>query len=139
MIRLFKILLTNSVHLPVFYVVIGLSGLFLKTLGLTEPNVSWNFVLANTFSSTYELLFLYGRWLILGFYSTLIVLDIICFGLLKMRVIELLLSEWFLLSIPFIYWAYERQYWLWIILCLAFSGTQLIRRSMINKVLNFGA
>lgn len=140
LMKLLKILLTNWVHLPGFYIVIYLSGLLFKALGLAWQGVSWDFILDNSFSSTYGLLFLYGRWLVIGFYTILIALDIICFVMLfkfsNVRVKEILTAEWILISIPFIYWAFKHQYWLWIMLCLAFLCTQQFRKSVINKVLN---
>lgn len=142
MIRLLKIILTsltNLIHLLGFYITICIWTILLRVLGLGWGNESWHFVWNNVLPSTYGLLFMYGPIMISGFYTVLIALDIICFELLSMKVKEVLVAEWLLISIPFFYWAVERQYWLWIALSISFLGTQLIRKSTVSKVLNLTA
>ena len=136
MTKVLKIILTNLVHLLGFYVTICLFTILSWALGLSWENESWHFVLNNIFLSTNGLMFGYGPMVIGGFYTVLIVLDIICFGLLSMNAKEALIAEWLLISIPFFYWAFEHHYWLWITLSLSFLGTQLARKTAINSILN---
>ena len=139
MIKFLKIVLinlTNLIHLPGFYIMICIWTVLLRALGIGWENESWRFVLSRVLPSSYELLFLYGTVLLGGFYTVLIALDIVCLGLLGMKVREMLIVEWLLISAPFFYWAFERQYWLWIGLSVSFLGTQLARKSIVDRVLH---
>jgi hypothetical protein len=131
--RLIKIISTNWVHLVGFYVTTYLSLILFKLFGL-DTSDSWVAVLLISILTIPLLFFVYGVKIVGGFYFALLLLDIIAFSSIRKRRIEILIVEWWIISIPFIYWAFKYQYWLWITLSISFLVTQMIRLQRIKKI-----
>ena len=131
-----KILATNWVHFVGFYVTTYLSCIFFKLIGLEgSENEDWTVVLFLSLLTIPLLFFVYGLRIIGGFLATIIFLDIIGFNFKTDRIRLILLLEWILIIQPFINWAFEYEYWLWITLSISFLITQLFREKKIAKII----
>jgi hypothetical protein len=133
--KLLRIILTNWIHLVGFYVTTFLTLILAKAVGLSEESDTWIGVLVTLPFSILLLFYIYGYPIIGGFCVALIVLDIICFRVVKISIWKIILLEWILIIPIFFMWAFEYKYWLWISLSLSFLVTQLIRRTKIEKLL----
>jgi hypothetical protein len=63
-----------------------------------------------------------------------ILLDLIAFCFKKLKVIQIMILEWVVITPPFIYWAFKYEYWLWLVLATSFLCTQLIRAKWIIAI-----
>jgi len=133
--QILSILATNWIHFLGFYVTTYLSFILFKLLGLEEYNNDWSQLLLLSPITILFLFFMYGLLILLGFYVSISALDILGFAIFKEKVIWVLLVEWILIVLPFIYWAFENQYWLWLTLSLSFSTTQFLRKQQIEKII----
>ncbi len=70
----------------------------------------------------------WGLFLIL-----LVVLDLVFFTKNKNNLRTKLLIEWFIISLPFIYWIVKYNQWIFLVGVLAFLITQLLRKKLIIK------
>ncbi len=130
-----KITSTNWIHLVGFYITTFLTLLLFKATGLSGESDTWMNALATMPSSVLGLFFLYGPVIIGSFYIALIILDIVCFRFTKLSVWKIILLEWIVIITPFIIWAFEYKYWLWIFLSFSFFVTQLLRKTKIERFL----
>ncbi|WP_026838886.1 hypothetical protein [Gillisia sp. JM1] len=131
-----KILSTNWVHFVGFYVTTYLSLILFKLIGIEgSANEEWNAILFLSLLTIPLLFFVYGLRIIGGFLIAIILLDIISFNLKTSRIKLILLIEWLLIIPPFINWAFEYEYWLWITLSISFLITQLFRKRKITKII----
>lgn len=95
--------------------------------------------MVGVFGSLYALIY-YGSYFWLGFVACMFILDMIGFLILditdrldhRIGLILLLAVECSLISMPFIYWAVEYDYYLWYVLITAFWLSQFIIR--LNKI-----
>jgi hypothetical protein len=85
------------------------------------------------FISTFLLFIVYGPVIIGWFYLAVISMDILLFGWDNRGTKEKLFLEWIIISIPFIYWAFKYEYWLWISLSISFLIAQLLRKKLIAR------
>ena len=126
-----KILQTNWINiLGVFIILFIYSTIFNLTV---NDGVTRNF-----FQSIFAALFLiclYGFIFWMGFIIALIILDFILIIPNQKKIKIKLLTEWIIISSPFIYWAlkYHEQRSLYIIAIITFLITQLLRKRLINK------
>ncbi|RNI30025.1 hypothetical protein EFA69_10915 [Rufibacter immobilis] len=84
---------------------------------------------------TLILIFGYGFIVWLGFLTAIILLDIFLIVPSRIRLKEKLLLEWLIIILPFIYWAFEYDYWLWLMLATSFLITQIIRKNKIESII----
>lgn len=112
-----------------------LSLLLFKLIGLEgSSDQGWTYILFLSLLSIPFLFLTYGLIILGGFFVVIAILDIIGF-LLKINNTKLILIvEWLIIIPPFIYWAFEYEYWLWITLSISLFVTQLIREKKIKKI-----
>ena len=135
--RAFEIVITNWIHFIGFYVTTYLTLIVFKIFGLENAGTDpWSEFLIETLVGILVLFFTYGLLVISAFFGILILLDLILFNINRLKVLEILLIEWAILIIPFIYWGFEYDYPLWFILSLSFLGTQLMRKKELEKIKN---
>ena len=115
-----------------------LSGIFFKAVGIDNKSDTWADVIVSSLFSILLAFILYSPIITVGFYGILILLDVVCFHFLKMKVWKVLLLEWILIIPPFIVWAFEYDFWIWIAMTLSFLITQLIRKKEIEQIISFG-
>lgn len=128
-----NIVKTNWVHLLGFYTSTYIFNIILKLIGI-ERYRSWEKTLFfDLFFGVPLLLFTYGLIFLLSFYCLVIILDIIMFKLTNLKVIQILVIELLIIIAPFIYWAFQEEYWLWICLSISFLCTQYIRKKWLDK------
>jgi hypothetical protein len=124
-----KILLTNWINLlGVFFVTL----VFSCCLTLADANIS-----DNVYQVILAVLFLvcgFGAMAWGLFITSLVILDLILIvhgrNNLKMK----LLLEWFIISIPFIYWVVKYHEWVFLISVVSFLITQLLRKQLITNL-----
>lgn len=114
-----------------------LSGIFFKAIGIDNESSTWADVTVSSLFSILLVFLLYSPVILVGFYGVLILLDVICFRILKMKVWKTLLLEWALIVPPFIYWAFEYKFWIWIPMTISFLITQLTRRRELELIMNY--
>jgi hypothetical protein len=131
--RILQIILTNWIHLVGFYIMTYLSLILFKLLGL-ETDDSWLATLLINPFSILILFIVYGIPFIAGFHIAIILMDLILFSWKNKWPKVTLIIEWMLISLPFIYWAFDYEYWLWISLSISFFTTQMIRLKRIKKI-----
>jgi hypothetical protein len=130
--RLLKIISTNWTHLVGFYLTTYLSFILFKIIGLGD-DYEWD-TLWFGFISAGLLFIVYGLDILGYFILTIMTMDIISFSWTNKWIKETLLIQWIIISTPFIYWAFEYQYWLWITLSISLLITQMIRRKEIETI-----
>lgn len=130
-----SILLTNWIHLLGFYMATYFSLILFKLFGLEgAENESWSETLLTSILAIPLLFMLYGPIIIGGFYTAILVLDIVGFNLKSTNTLLILILQWIIISAPFVMWASEYEYWLWLALIMSFLITQLIRKKKIEKI-----
>lgn len=132
--KFFKIILTNWIHLIGFYITTYLSLILFKIIGL-EPSESWYDVTTISLFTIPLLFITYGLPIIGGVYLTIILLDLLGYIFFRKYIKEVLFFECVLIIPPFISWAFEYEYWLWLTLSASFIITQFIRGRLIEKKL----
>jgi hypothetical protein len=130
--RLLKIISTNWTHLVGFYLTTYLSFILFKIIGLGD-DYEWD-TLWFGFISAGLLFIVYGLDILGYFILTILTMDIISFSWTNKWIKETLIIQWIIISTPFIYWAFEYQYWLWITLSISLLITQMIRRKKIEII-----
>jgi hypothetical protein len=130
--RLLKIISTNWTHLVGFYLTTYLSFILFKIIGLGD-DYEWD-TLWFGFISAGLLFMVYGLDILGYFILTILTMDIISFSWTNKWIKETLIIQWIIISTPFIYWAFEYQYWLWITLSISLLITQMIRRNKIETI-----
>jgi len=128
-----KITATNWVHVVGFLVTTYLSLILFKLLGIGDGYEWRQLIFIGLFSVPF-LFITFGLPILAGFYLVIVALDFLAFKFIKLKTKRILQLEWFLLIIPFIYWAFLYEYWLWITLSVSFYFTQVLRIEMINKI-----
>jgi len=130
--RLLQVLSTNWIHLVGFYLTTYLSLILFKIIGL-ETDDNWISVLFVSPFTIIILFLVYGLPIIGGFYLGMLLMDIFLFSWRNKWIKTSLIVEWILISLPFISWAFEYEYWLWITLSISFLTTQMIRTKKIKS------
>lgn len=130
--RLIKIISTNWTHLVGFYLTTYLSFILFKIIGLGD-DYEWN-ILWFGFISAGLLFVVYGLKILGYFALTIVTMDLISFSWSNKWTKETLIIQWAIISTPFIYWAFEYEYWLWITLSISLLTTQMIRRRRIEAI-----
>jgi hypothetical protein len=115
-----------------FYLTTYLSFILFKIIGLGD-DYEW-YTLWFGFISAGLLFIVYGIDILGYFLLTILTLDIISFSWTNKWIKETLIIQWIIISTPFIYWAFEYQYWLWITLSISLLITQMIRRKKIETI-----
>ena len=135
--NILKIISTNWIHLFGFYVTTYLSLILFKILQLDEhEDETWSRILILSLVTIPLLFITYGPMIIAGFFSALFLLDFLGFTFAPEEMKLILISEWLILSLPFILWAFEYEYWLWLTLSISFYVTQKIRSKKITQIQN---
>ena len=130
-----RILSTNWVHFLGFYITTYFSLILFKLIGLEgAENDAWDSVLFLSLFTIPLLFFVYGLKIMGGFLAAIFILDIIGFNLTDKNIRIVLFLQWLLIIPPFIFWAMEYQYWLWLTLIISFFFTQFLREKEIIKV-----
>lgn len=132
--RILKILGTNYIHLIGFIITTYFSSIIFSLLKLErytneftiDSLIVWVFTVP-------ILIFTYGLIFLGGFYLSIIIMDAIGFFLFPNQTRKILLIEWLIIIPPFVYWAFQYDYWLWLTLSISFLITQSIREKRINK------
>jgi hypothetical protein len=124
-----KILKTNWINI---IGVLGAVFLYSVILNLTDSNTSQNIFQA-VFAGLILILF-YGVMFWVLFIVSLIIFDLLFIVKNQSNLKIKLLAEWFILSVPFIYWAIKYSEWIFLVAIISFLITQLRRRKMIEKV-----
>jgi len=126
-----KVLLTNWINLlGVFLVVL----IYAAILNITDIDVTRNMFQAVV--AALILVCLYGIMFWGLFIVLLVFLDLLLIVNNKKRTWIRLLTEWALISIPFLYWAIEYKEWIFLSAIGAFLITQLLREKQLAKLDN---
>jgi len=94
--------------------------------------LTMSFSLFQAITSGLILVVLYGKTFWVGFVIALISLDLILLKD-KQSLVLMLLTEWIIISIPFIYWFFKYKQWIFIIAVITFFFMQLLRNRMLQK------
>lgn len=129
--RILRTITTNWIHVVGFYLMTYLS---IVIGSFFDPTEDWEPIILTGFFAALLLFVVYG-YIILGwFYLAIVLLDVAFFTCTSKWRKEILMVEWVIISMPFVYWAFEYEYWLWITLSASLVATQMIRLGMIRKV-----
>ena len=132
--RILKILGTNYIHLIGFIITTYFSSIIFSLLKLERYTNEFTIDSLIVWVFTVPLLiFTYGLIFLGGFYLSIIIMDSIGFFLFPNQTRRILLIEWLIIIPPFVYWAFQYDYWLWLTLSVSFLITQLIKEKIINK------
>ncbi|MGM1055919.1 MAG: hypothetical protein ACQEWG_08545 [Bacteroidota bacterium] len=130
-----RILSTNWIHFLGFYITTYFSLILFKLIGLEgAENDSWESILFLSLFTIPLLFFVYGLKIMGGFLVAIFTLDIIGFTITDKNIRIILFFQWLLIIPPFIVWAVEYQYWLWLTLIISFFFTQFLRENEIRKI-----
>jgi len=133
--RTLKIISTNWVHLVGFYVTTYFSLILFNFLGLEGYTTeTWTQTLFLNLIMILFLIFGYGLMFLLGLFGALIIMDSIGFNLPKTKTDLILILECIIIIPPFVIWAFDYNYWLWLTLIISFAVTQWIRKRKIEKI-----
>lgn len=113
-----------------------MSLILFKLIGLEgTTNDSWNEIIFLSLLTIPLLFFTYGILIIGGFLGVIVILDAIGFNLTTNKVRLILILEWLIVIPPFVNWAFEYEYWLWLPLTISLLVTQLIREKIIERII----
>lgn len=129
--KILRTIATNWIHIVGFYLTTYLT---LVIGSFFDPTEGWEPIILTGFVAALLLFAVYGYVIIGWFYLAIVVLDIIGFTLTSKWRKEILIVEWVIISTPFIYWAFEYEYWLWITLSVSLLTTQMMRLKQIKKI-----
>lgn len=76
---------------------------------------------------------LYGMLFWAFFIVSLIILDILLIVRDNKKLRLKLLIEWLIISLPFMYWIFRYQEWIFIVAIVSFLVTQIIREQLLNQ------
>ena len=119
---------------------INILGVFLATFvfavcsNLLEVNSSQNFF-QSIFSSLILICF-YGVMFWALFALLLVIFDMIFIVKRRNNLKLMLLVEWLIICIPFIYWTIRFKQWIFLVAILTFLITQLLREKTIKNIIN---
>lgn len=124
----FKILATNWVNLL---------GVFMITFLSVFLNSYFNYsaTLTQAFYGTCILVCYYGIIFWVGFTILLIIFDLIFIISFKRIYEKMIILEWLIISLPFIYWTIKYKQWVFLVAIIAFFITQMVRKKLIEKIL----
>ncbi len=128
--NILKTLTTNWIHIVGFYLATYLT---LVIGSIFDPTEGWEPIILTGFVAALLLFYVYGYVVIGWFYLTIVIMDIAAFSWKNKWIRETLIVEWIIISVPFIYWAFKYEYWLWIALSISFLTTQMLRMKRIEK------
>lgn len=129
-----RVLLTNWIHLPGFYLAAYVTFIFYKIIGVGHA-YSWRAVLLENVYALLPLFFFYGLPFIVGFYLIMFIMDAMSFWMNSPGRPKTMLIQWLVISIPAILSAFYFEYWLWLSLLISFYLTQRIRQRKIKAIL----
>jgi hypothetical protein len=129
--RIFRTIATNWIHIVGFYLTTYLT---LVVASFFDPTEGWEPIILTGFMAALLLFVIYGYVVIAWFYLAIVIMDVVCFTWTNERRLEILMAEWIIISSPFIYWAFEYEYWLWIALSVSLLITQIVRLGRIKKI-----
>lgn len=129
--KLFKIISTNWIHLVGFYLATYLT---IVVGEFFDPTEGWEPIVLTGFVAALMLFIVYGYVIIGWFYLAILIMDIGAFSWKNNWTKRTLILEWIIISTPFIFWAVEYKYWLWITLSVSLLLTQLMRARRIEKI-----
>lgn len=125
-----KVLKTNWINVLGVFVIVYLYMMTLNHLYIPRYDVFQLFISAGILVCLYGMMF----WSL--FVLSLIVLDLILFVRNQSNLKVKLLSEWLVISSPFIYWTVRHNEWIFLVGVGAFLITQLMREKVIKKALD---
>jgi hypothetical protein len=127
----FRIFLTNWVNILFIFLATYLSIIISDMIDKQE---GFAYIPFSFFFSLYSILG-YGFIFWLGFIIAMLLLDVL---LIKNdeNLLQMLLIEWFLVSLPFAYWSIKYYQWIFAVAISAFLIAQVIRRNKIIEVFN---
>lgn len=129
------IISTNWIHIVGFYLTTYISLIVFKLIGFEDSKTEgWNQILFHNILSIPILFMTYGILIILGFYISIIILDLVTINRTKEKIKVILIIEYLLIVPIFLNWALEYEYWLWIPLSISFLITQLMREKRIDGI-----
>ena len=113
---------------------VNLLGIFIMVFSyaVIRAYLTMSFSLFQAITSGLILVVLYGKTFWVGFVIALISLDLILLKD-KQSLVLMLLTEWIIISIPFIYWFFKYKQWIFIIAVITFFFMQLLRNRMLQK------
>ena len=124
-----EVVRTNWITITVVFIAVFIYAIYLN---VTDVNVSRN--IFQSILPAFFLVVLYGVLFWLLFLVLLVVFDIFFVARVKLDLKVKLLIEWIIVSIPFIYWAIKYKQWIFIVACLAFLITQLLREKNLRTI-----
>lgn len=128
--KVLKIALTNWVNILTVYIFM-FGWLFISEL---VPGIA---TLKDALYNTFGSLIVYDLPFWLGFSMLIALLDVLFFSFDKKSQYTnyILIFEWLLISLPFVYWLIKYNQWIFLVAIFAFSIGQYLRRPYIFKIL----
>ncbi|MFN3664864.1 MAG: hypothetical protein ACK4S0_01820 [Sediminibacterium sp.] len=129
-----KIIITNWVNIVGVFIAVYIYGV-INTL--VDPEVANGTVdtLRLAFLGSLFGIVLYGMIFWIGYIVALIFLDFILIGKDEKNLYLKLMIQWGLISLPFIYWLFRYEQWVFLVAVIAFFITQNLRKNKIIKLL----
>ncbi len=127
----FRVFLTNWVNILFIFSATYLSIIVSDVIDKQE---GFAYIPLSFFFSLYSILG-YGFIFWLGFIIAMLLLDLFLVRNAE-NLLQILLIEWFLVSLPFAYWSIKYHQWIFAVAISAFLISQVIRRNKIIQVFN---
>lgn len=124
-----RTLALNSLHVLGFFLAIFLITLIVEF----EGSITSEYFI-NSIIEVLTLIVFYGYPFIIGFLIYMIITDLILIYILKLRLIISLSIQWVLIGIPFIFFMFKYEYYLWGILLAVLVLTQFVRYKKIRII-----
>ncbi len=123
-----KIIKTNWINITGVFIV---TFVYAIILNLNDVNVSGNIL--QSILAALILVCLYGIMFWILYIVLLVIFHLLFIAKNQNNLISKLLIEWFIISIPFVYWGIKYQKWILIAAIVTFLVTQLFRTKSIKK------
>ena len=122
-----KILATNSINVI---------GIFLSTYfyGVINAILSQSLTLFQILIGILISIILYGMIFWLIFFIGILLLDFILISKSRKNLKQKLYLEWLIISLPFFYWIFQHQEWIFLVATISFLITQTFREAKILKI-----
>lgn len=113
---------------------VNLLGIFIAVIfyAVIRAYSTMSFSLFQALTSGVILVVLYGIIFWTGFIAALLITDFILLKD-KSNLKVMLLIEWLIISIPFIYWSIKYRQWIFLVAVIAFFFMQLLRNKILQE------
>lgn len=131
----FKIILTNWINIIGVFVAVYIYGVIDTLLYFVTETNSTIDGLRLAFLGSLLAIVIYGMIFWIGFIASLIITDAVLNNTNQNKLYFKLMIQWGLISLPFVYWLFRYEEWIFLVAVVAFFITQNFRRIKIVKIL----